>query len=212
MISVGTAFEAKQLEELFGSRDSFRGDLIDVQRIVTGLSDGGIPMALLEPTTRGPLPQYAAMRELLKLCPDAVHFYKTGGFAGTFHMGQLIVAGEAEGVVVEDTVLGKQWKPKPGFPGPSLRQVAYETTQPLTQTTITTGAELIWKTCPQPYEIEASGFLNALERHGAFNEKNQIGIVGVVTDNFDINLKKKSVPECFQDLLDFWKFFLNRLE
>ena len=43
VISVGTAFEAKQLEELFGSRDSFRGDLIDVQRIVTRLSDGGFP-------------------------------------------------------------------------------------------------------------------------------------------------------------------------
>lgn len=214
VISVGTAFEANQLEELFRSRDSFRGDLIDVQRIVTGLSDGGIPMALLEPTTRGPLPQYAAMRELLKLCPDAVHFYKSGGFAGTFHMGELIVAGEGEvgGIVVEDTVLGKQWKPQPGFPGPSLRQAAYATMQHLTQTTITTGAELISKTCPQPYEIEASGFLNALERHGAFNEKNQIGIVGVVTDNFNINLKKKSAPECFQDLLDFWKFFLNRLE
>ena len=32
------------------------------------------------------------------------------------------------------------------------------------------------------------------------------------TDNFNINLKKKSVPECFQDILDFWKLFLNRLE
>ena len=170
--------------------------------------------ALLEPTTRGPLPQYAAMRELLKMCPDAIHFYKSGGFAGTFHMGQLIVAGKAEGcgIVVEDTVLGKQWKQHGGFPGPNLRQAAYATTQPLTQTAIKTGSELISKTCPQPYEIEASGFLTALERHGAFNEKNQIGIVGVVTDNFNINLKKKSVPECFQDVLDFWKFFLNRLE
>ena len=33
------------------------------------------------PTLRGPLLQYADMRETLNRCPSAEHFYKTGGMA-----------------------------------------------------------------------------------------------------------------------------------
>ena len=215
IITCGTAFEASNLEELFHSSDSLRGDsLTDVQRIVTGLSVGGIPMALLEPTTKGPYPQYAAMRELLKLCPNAVHIYKSGGFAGTYDMGEIIVAVEDKdsGIIVEDHVMKKKWGARLGFPGPMLRQAAYETPKPLARTAIETGADLISETVPLPYEIESSGFLCALERHGAFNEKTQIGIVGVVTHNYNIELGKKTPAECFQDLIEFWKFFLNRLD
>ena len=63
----------------------------------------------------------------------------------------------------------------------------------MTQTPISTGAKLITKTSSLPYEIELSGFLSALERHKAFNEKNQIGFVGVITNNFGINLRKKNL-------------------
>ena len=86
----------------------------------------------------------------------------------------------------------------PGFPGPDLRQAA--------------GAKLIENVSPKPYEIKLSGFLTALERHGDLTEKNQIGVIGVISDNFDIPLKKKSTPACFQDLISFWKFFLGKLQ
>ena len=74
------------------------------------------------------------------------------------------------------------------------------------------GAQLITESLPRPYEIEASGFLTALDRHGTFKEKNQIGIVGVITDNFDVHLKKKATRECFSDLTSFWGFFLEKLQ
>ena len=125
--------------------------------------------------------------------------------AGAFDMGDVIVAAEGQDrVVVEDTVLDKLWKTHPAFPGPDLRQVAFQARQPTRQMTLSTGAKLIEN--PNPYEIELSGFLTA------FTEKNQIGVIGVISDNFNLCLKKKSRPECFQDLISFWRFFLGKLQ
>ena len=214
VISVGTTFEAEKHQELLKYCEvDLAEDLIDVRRIITGCF-GNLAIAILEPSTRGPIPQYAAMREILKRCHKADHFYKSGGMAGTFDMGDIIVAGEGEdGVVVEDLVLGKKWMPLPGFPGPQLRQVAFEVDQSVIQKTISTGAELTKKVSTNPYEIEASGFLTALERHGAINENSQFGIVGVISDNSGTtSLKKKSPIECFEDLIKFWKYFLEKLE
>ena len=113
--------------------------------------------------------------------------------AGSFDIGDVIVAVEGQdGVVVDDGVLVKLWKTRPRFPGP---ETAFQTRQPTRQLTLSTGAELIKNVSQKPYEIELSGFLTAQERHGAFTEKNQIGVIGVISDNFDIRLKKKSKPE-----------------
>ena len=144
VISIGTTFEAKNLQEILASREDIMGDdLIDVRRIVTGRS-GNLPIAILEPTTRGPIPQYAAMRETLNRCSKADHFYKSGGMAGPFNMGVIIVAGEGQdGVLVDDRVLDKLWMTCPGFPGSYLRQAAFQARQPTEQKTVSTGVELI---------------------------------------------------------------------
>ena len=131
VISVGTTFEAENLQEILTSREDVMGDdLIDVRQIVTGRS-GNLPIAILLPTDRGQMPQYAAMREILNRCPNATHFFKSGGFGGPYDMGDIIVAAEGQnGVLVEDQVLDKVWKRAPGFPGPDLRQAAFEASQP----------------------------------------------------------------------------------
>ena len=68
-----------------------------------------------------------------------------------------------------------------------LRQAAHESSQTVKKATLSTGPELTdWS--ETPYEMEASGFLTALERRGAFSEKNQIGLVGVISDNFRSDL------------------------
>ena len=217
LISVGTSYEAANLQPLLApdSCEDIMGDeLIDVRRITTG-HRGNIPIAILEPTFRGPMPQYAAMRETLNRCLKAQQFYKTGGMAGAYDHGDIIVAAEAtpEGTVVEDRVQDTVWVTRPGFPGLALKNAAFESPQPTRQVTLVTGAQLITAALPRPYEIEASGFLTALDRHGAFKEKNEIGIVGVITENFtDVRLKKKATRECFSDLRSFWGFFLDKLQ
>ena len=106
----------------------------------------------------------------------------------------------------------KVWDTRPGFPGLALKNVAYKSPQTTRQVPLVTGAELITEDLPRPYEIEASGFLKALDRFGAFKEKNQIGIVGVITQDFDVGRKKKATSECFSDLKSFWRFFLEELQ
>ena len=214
VISVGTTFEALNIQEILSSREDVMVDnLVDVRRIVTGHS-GNLPIALLEPTTRGQFPQYAAMRLTLNLCPNADHFYKTGGMAGPMDMGDIIVAEEdGDGVLVDDVFMDKQWKTHPGFPGADLRQAAFQAAQPTRRETLSTGPDLIRRlTSSKPYEIELSGWLTALDRHGAFAEKNHIGVIGVISENFDMRLKKMEQPECFQKLISFWRFFLEKLQ
>ena len=134
LISVGTSYEAANLRSLLApdSCEDIMGDeLIDVRRITTG-HHGNIPIAILEPTFRGPMPQYAAMRETLNRCPKAQQFYKTGGMAGAYDHGDIIVAAEAmpEGTVVEDHVQDTVWDTRPGFPGLALKNAAFESPQP----------------------------------------------------------------------------------
>ena len=96
LISVGTSYEAANLRSLLApdSCEDIMGDeLIDVRRITTG-HHGNIPITILEPTFRGPMPQYAAMRETLNRCPKAQQFYKTGGMAGAYDHGDIIIAAE----------------------------------------------------------------------------------------------------------------------
>ena len=101
LISVGTNYEANHMKELLTDCEDIIGEnLIDVRRIITGRS-GMIPIAILEPTSRGPSPQYGAMRLTLDQCPNAEHFYKTGGMVGRYDHGDIIVAAEAaDGEVV----------------------------------------------------------------------------------------------------------------
>ena len=105
------------------------------------------------------------MRETLNRCPNPEHFYKTGGMAGTWR--HYIIAAEAviDRSVVEDRVQDTDWNTRPGFPGLTLKNVAFESPQPTRQVTLVTGAQLITESLPRPYEIEASGFLTALETH-----------------------------------------------
>ena len=78
-----------------------------------------------------------------------------------------IIAAEAviDRSVVEDRVQDTDWNTRPGFPGLTLKNVAFESPQPTRQVTLVTGAQLITESLPRPYEIEASGFLTALETH-----------------------------------------------
>ena len=198
-------------------RDRVKGGpptLFDVRRIVTGLSENGKHgIALVEPSTRGQNPQYLAMRLTLAQCPNAAHFYKTGGMEAPLDCGHIVVAEEnKEGVIVDDFVKGQKWGPQPGFPGAELRQATFASEHTTLLTPICTGPRLTRTAFRFPYEMEMSGFLDALSRHGVFNERNQIGCVGVVTDNFhNTDLAKKPPVACMEDLASFWRNFLENL-
>ena len=130
VISVGSTFEAENLQEILTSREDVMGDdLIDVRRIVTGRS-GNLPIAILEPTTRGPMLQYAAMRETLNRFPNADHFYESGGIAGSrarsiWETSSWLWKDKTEWWwMKDDGVLDKLWKTRPGPWVPRTRSQA----------------------------------------------------------------------------------------
>ena len=65
--------------------------------------------------------------------------------AGTYDHGDIIVAAEAvtDRAVVEDRVQDTVWNTRPGFPGLTLKNVAFESPQPTRQVILVTGAQLI---------------------------------------------------------------------
>ena len=103
------------------------------------------------------------MRETLNRCPNAKHFYKTGGMAGTYDHGDIIVAAEAvtDRAVVEDQVQDTVWNTRPGFLALALKNVAFES----------------------PPANSPSHNCHWGSAHHRIKEKNQIGIVGVITEN-----------------------------
>ncbi len=217
IITVGTTFEADKMRAVLKYPAEVSGDqvnLLDVKRIITGLSENlQHCIALVEPTTRGQKPQYMAVRLTLLKCPDAIHLYKTGGVAASLDCGDIIVAAEGDGeLVVDDFYEDKKWTVPPGFPGSELKQASFASQLPTTRTPISTGPKLVTHAHRFPYEMEMSGFLEALSRHGALKERNQIGFVGVVTENFgNDDLTQRSTSDCLEDLASFWNFFLERL-
>ena len=153
------------------------------------------------------------MRCLLPYCKEARHFYKTGGMAASAHCGTIVVVAEGQnGLVIDDYTESKAWKVAPGFPGNDLQQASFSYEKEIYRTPICTGGKLVDNAQPLPYEMEMSGFMTALERHGAFVDTKRIGFVGVVTSNFENPmLSQGSNPDSMDILAQFWKYFLNSL-
>ena len=126
IISVGTKFEADSLTTKILHQpvevDVNSMHLVDIEKVVCGISENGRKgVILVQPSTRGQLPQYGALRTLLPYCSKARHFYKMGGMAASAPCGTLIVAAEGEnGIVIYDYAENKVWKVAPGFPGNDL--------------------------------------------------------------------------------------------
>ena len=215
LISLGTNHECTEMTKILTKPKEFTAtstglgrEFLDVKRIVTGRFEN-LAIGIIEPTARGQYRQYAAVRTAYRHCPNVREIYKTGGLAGPYDEGEIVVASETEGVVVYDQVLGRDWGFRPGFPGTRLKNASF--TQNARRVAMATGPNLIHELTSKPYEIELSGFLKALENDGAFNDWNEIGAVGVVTENFGaVGLAQKDGDECFEDLRRFWTQFLTR--